>query len=40
LPNDQFTLIRQPLPAPHFSLIDQSIKPRVEVIYYVLYFSP
>ena len=39
-PRDRFTFIREPLPAFHFSLINQSIKPGVELVDCVLYFIP
>src|ERR1700736_6372773 len=40
LPHDRFTFVREPLPALHFSLINQSIKPGVELVDCVLYFIP
>jgi hypothetical protein len=40
LPHDRFTFIREPLPALHFSLINQSFKPGVELVDCVLYFIP
>jgi hypothetical protein len=40
MPRDRFTFVREPLPPLHFSLADQSIKPGVEFVNYILYFLP
>jgi hypothetical protein len=40
LPRDCSAFIHEPLPAPHFSLINQLIEPGVELVDYFLYFIP
>ena len=40
LPHDRFTFICEPLPAFHFSLTNQSIKPGIELVDCLLYFIP
>src|SRR5258708_33460820 len=40
LPPDRFTFIREPLPTFHFSLVNQLIKPNIELVDRVLCFFP